>query len=92
MDLGATVCTARFHRNETLAVPKLAVNIEREYSEIADRGIAGTDLRPVDRETRGAFGCLAALDAVKGVGPAMLKKLDSLVTFSGAPRPACGQR
>lgn len=45
-----------------------------------------------DRAANGAFGCLAALDTVKGIGPAMLRKLDSLVTFSGPPRPACNQR
>jgi hypothetical protein len=45
-----------------------------------------------DREARGAFGCLAALDAVRGIGPALLARLDSLVTFSGPPRAACGQR
>lgn len=45
-----------------------------------------------DREAKGTFGCLAALDAVKGIGPALLARLDSLVTFSGAPRTACGQR
>lgn len=45
-----------------------------------------------DRDAKGAFGCLAALDAVKGIGPALLARLDSLVTFSGAPRVACSQR
>jgi competence protein ComEA len=45
-----------------------------------------------DRETKGAFGCLAGLDAVKGIGPALLARLDSLVTFSGPPRGTCGQR
>jgi|ERR1043166_2523782 competence protein ComEA len=44
-----------------------------------------------DRTASGAFGCLAALDQVKGVGAATLKRLDSLVTFSGAPRTACVQ-
>lgn len=42
-----------------------------------------------DRDAHGAFGCLAALDAVKGIGPVMLNRLDSLVSFSGPPRPAC---
>jgi competence protein ComEA len=45
-----------------------------------------------DREARGAFGCLAALDAVKGIGPMLLARLDSLVAFSGAARPGCAQR
>ncbi len=45
-----------------------------------------------DREAKGAFGCLAALHAVKGIGPVRLRQLDSLVAFSGAPRPVCAQR
>jgi competence protein ComEA len=45
-----------------------------------------------ERDKNGMFGCLAALDSVRGVGPSMLRRLDSLVTFSGAPRPACNQR
>jgi competence ComEA-like helix-hairpin-helix protein len=53
-----------------------------------------------DREANGPFGCLAALDRVKGVGPALLARLDSLATFSaagGAPcagpgRPPAGSR
>lgn len=45
-----------------------------------------------DREAKGPFGCLVAFDAVRGIGPALLARLDSLVSFSGAPRSACGQR
>jgi hypothetical protein len=45
-----------------------------------------------DRTASGSFGCLAALDQVKGVGEATLKRLDTLVIFSGAPRAACAQR
>jgi hypothetical protein len=42
-----------------------------------------------DRESNGPFGCLAALDRVKGVGPALLARIDSLATFS-APCAASG--
>jgi competence protein ComEA len=42
-----------------------------------------------DRNANGAFGCLAALDRVKGVGPAMLGRLDTLVTFSSAGVTPC---
>ena len=42
-----------------------------------------------DRDSNGPFGCLAALDGVKGIGPALLKGLDSAATFSGAARPVC---
>jgi competence protein ComEA len=45
-----------------------------------------------DRNAKGAFGCLAALDLVRGIGPVLLARVDSLVTFSGARRVVCGQR
>jgi competence protein ComEA len=41
----------------------------------------------VDRDKRGPFGSLANLRRVKGIGPALAARLDSLVTFSGTPRP-----
>src|SRR5690348_15638663 len=40
-----------------------------------------------DRNKLGAFGSLANLRRVKGIGPALASRLDSLVTFSGTPRP-----
>jgi competence protein ComEA len=42
-----------------------------------------------DRDAKGAFGCLAALDSIKGIGPAMLARLESLAVFSGPPRATC---
>jgi competence protein ComEA len=49
-----------------------------------------------DREANGAFGGLAALDAVPGVGPAMLAGIGPHATFSGPPRlraePQAGSR
>jgi len=39
-----------------------------------------------DRIGHGAFGCLAQLRLVQGVGPAVMRRIDSLVTFSGLPR------
>jgi competence protein ComEA len=42
-----------------------------------------------DREEKGPFGCLAVLDRVKGVGPALLAKIDSLATFSAARGAQC---
>jgi DNA uptake protein ComE-like DNA-binding protein len=42
-----------------------------------------------DRDAKGAFGCLGALDSIKGIGPAMLARLDSLAVFSGPPRAVC---
>jgi DNA uptake protein ComE-like DNA-binding protein len=43
-----------------------------------------------DRDEKGPFRCLAAVDRVKGIGPALLTKLDSLVTFSAADANPCG--
>jgi competence protein ComEA len=40
-----------------------------------------------DRDSFGPFGSLDGLRRVKGVGPSMVEKLDSAVTFSGVPRP-----
>ena len=42
-----------------------------------------------DRDANGPFGCLAALDRVKGVGPALMVKIDSLATFSAAGGAPC---
>ena len=43
-----------------------------------------------DRTANGPFGCLQALDRVKGVGPALLARLDSLATFSRGGGAPCG--
>lgn len=44
-----------------------------------------------DREANGPFGCLAGLDRVKGIGPALLARIDSLARFSYLGRPGCTQ-
>ncbi|HKW47146.1 MAG TPA: helix-hairpin-helix domain-containing protein [Gemmatimonadaceae bacterium] len=41
----------------------------------------------VDREKHGPFGSLVNLRRVKGIGATLAARLDSLVTFSGTPRP-----
>jgi hypothetical protein len=40
-----------------------------------------------DRDSLGPFGSMEGLMRVKGVGPSMVAKLDSAVTFSLVPRP-----
>lgn len=40
-----------------------------------------------DRDSLGPFGSFGELERVKGVGPALLRRLQTKVTFSGAPRP-----
>ncbi len=44
-----------------------------------------------DREANGPFGCLTGLDRVKGIGPALLARIDSLATFSYTGRPGCNR-
>jgi competence protein ComEA len=40
-----------------------------------------------DRDSLGPFGSMEGLRRVKGIGPSMVAKLDSTVTFSLVPRP-----
>jgi len=40
-----------------------------------------------DRDSNGPFGSVAGLQRVKGIGKATAARLDSLVSFSGTPRP-----
>ena len=40
-----------------------------------------------DRDSLGPFGSMEGFSRVKGVGPSMVAKLDSAVTFSLLPRP-----
>ena len=40
-----------------------------------------------DRDSFGPFGSFEGLQRVKGIGPSMVEKLDSAVTFSLVPRP-----
>src|SRR5438270_14024351 len=40
-----------------------------------------------DRDSFVPFGSFDGLRRVKGIGPSMVAKLDSAVTFSGVPRP-----
>jgi competence ComEA-like helix-hairpin-helix protein len=40
-----------------------------------------------DRDSFGPFGSMEGLRRVKGIGPSMVEKLDSAVTFSLVPRP-----
>jgi competence ComEA-like helix-hairpin-helix protein len=53
-------------------------------------GVGGVLARRIiaDRKANGAFGCLTALRSVPGIGAAVLRRIDSLVAFSGLPRPS----
>lgn len=71
------------------------VDIDRASAEEIERlpGIGPALAKRIvaDRDAKGPFGCLGALDSVKGIGPALLARLDSLARFSGAGRPACAR-
>ena len=45
-----------------------------------------------DRVAKGAYGSLGGLQRVRGIGPKLAKSLETLVTFSGIPRPSPVQR
>jgi competence protein ComEA len=45
-----------------------------------------------DRESLGAFGSLAGLERVRGVGPGLAAAVRPYVTFSGTPRPTNAAR
>ncbi|MDZ7631298.1 MAG: helix-hairpin-helix domain-containing protein [Gemmatimonadaceae bacterium] len=45
-----------------------------------------------DREARGAYGSVEALQRVRGIGPKLAGALRGHVTFSGIPRPSTVQR
>jgi len=45
-----------------------------------------------DRQQRGPFGSLEALQRVRGIGPKLAEHLAAYVTFSGSPRPSAVQR
>jgi len=82
-------------RATTLGTPQPIARIDFDVAPVGDierlPGIGPALARRIaaDRDARGTFGCLAALDSIKGVGPALLGRLDSLVVFSGTPRGVC---
>ena len=45
-----------------------------------------------DRSAKGPYGSLDGLQRVRGIGPKLAKGLETLVTFSGTPRPSPVQR
>jgi competence protein ComEA len=65
----------------------LDVASEREIEAL--RHIGPTLARRIiaDRDSFGPFGSMEGLRRVKGIGPSMVEKLDSSVTFSLVPRP-----
>ncbi len=86
--LEAQIKAADSARRSGLKKPKR----ERKQSEKeieALRHVGPTLARRIiaDRDSFGPFGSMEGLQRVKGIGPSMVEKLDSSVTFSLVPRP-----
>jgi competence ComEA-like helix-hairpin-helix protein len=65
----------------------LDVATEKEIEGLRNIGPALAKRIVADRDSFGPFGSLEGLSRVKGIGPSMVAKLDSTVTFSLLPRP-----
>jgi helix-hairpin-helix protein len=60
---------------------------EKEIEALRHIGPALAKRIVADRDSFGPFGSMEGLIRVKGIGPSMVAKLDSSVTFSLVPRP-----
>lgn len=65
----------------------LDVASEQEIESLKHIGPTLAKRIVADRDSFGPFGSMDGLRRVKGVGPSMVAKLDSAVTFSLFPRP-----
>jgi competence ComEA-like helix-hairpin-helix protein len=65
----------------------LDVASEQEIVGLRHIGPALAKRIVADRDSFGPFGSMEGLLRVKGIGPSMVEKLDSTVTFSLVPRP-----
>jgi competence protein ComEA len=65
----------------------LDVAAEKEIEALRHIGPALARRIVADRDSFGPFGSMEGLSRVKGIGPSMVAKLDSTVTFSLVPRP-----
>ena len=65
----------------------LDIATEKEIEGLRNIGPALAKRIVADRDSFGPFGSMEGLSRVKGVGPSMVAKLDSTVTFSLLPRP-----
>ena len=63
------------------------VATEKEIEALRHVGPALAKRIIADRDSFGPFGSMEGLTRVKGMGPSMVEKLDSAVTFSLVPRP-----
>jgi len=65
----------------------LDVATEKEIAALRHVGPPLARRIVADRDSFGPFGSMEGLRRVKGIGPSMVAKLDSAVTFSLLPRP-----
>jgi competence ComEA-like helix-hairpin-helix protein len=65
----------------------LDVASEKEIEALRHVGPTLAKRIVADRDSFGPFGSMEGLTRVKGIGPSMVGKLDSIVTFSLVPRP-----
>jgi len=71
---------------ERLAIIDVDVATAEELEVLPRVGPVLSGRIVANRDSLGAFGSLDALGTVRGIGPAMLKVLSPLVSFSGRPR------
>ena len=85
---GTPPCSAR-GRSEAAGQPVARLDLDRATEAEIDRlphvGPALARRLVANRDSFGAFGSLEALRRVRGLGPATLQRLATLVTFSGRP-------
>jgi competence ComEA-like helix-hairpin-helix protein len=69
--------------------PKVDLDVAPEPEIEALKGIGPSLARRIvaDRDSFGPFGSIEGLKRVRGVGPSLVAKLDTTVTFSLLPRP-----
>jgi competence protein ComEA len=84
------------HRDSARALsrplqPGEKVDVDRagvlEIARLPRVGVALAKRIVADREARGAFGGLAGLDRVRGIGPGLLRQIEGMVSFGGVPLP-----
>lgn len=76
-------------REGPLPQAKVDLDVATEAEIVALKGVgpALAHRIVVERDSFGPFGSLEGLKRVRGIGPALVAKLDSTVTFSLLPRP-----
>lgn len=97
---GVREASARAHREASERVGRPLAEGERIDADTAPveelARLPGIGMRLAkeivsDRVVRGSFGSLEALDRVRGIGPATLRRLEPFLRFSGVPASSGGR-